>query len=64
MFPRVKLILSIRGIKQKDIARALNLNPATVSQVVAGKRRSRRIENYIAQITGIKREELFGEKAA
>lgn len=63
MRSNVKLILYIRGIKQVDIARALSVSRASVSEVVSGKKRSRRIEGYIAQQVGVKRQKLFGGKS-
>ena len=62
MSDKVKLILYIRGIKQVDIARALGVSGASVSEVVSGKKRSQRIEGYIAQLVGVKRQKLFGRE--
>lgn len=58
----VKLILYIHGIKQTDIASTLGVSKASVCEVVSGKKRSQRIENYIAQLVGIKRQKLFGKE--
>ena len=53
-----------RGIRLVDIARELKVAPSTVRVVVAGHRRSRRIERYIAQRIGLSYEEVWGNTEA
>jgi len=47
---QIKIELLKRGIKQVDIARALGVSRSVVSHVIAGRRRSRRVEKYIRRL--------------
>jgi predicted XRE-type DNA-binding protein len=53
----IKVALLRRGITQKRIADALGVCKVTVNQVVNGKIRSRRVEDYLKRV-------LIGEVAA
>lgn len=53
----IKVALLRLGITQKQIADALEVTKVTVNQVVNGKIRSRRVEDYIRRV-------LIGEVAA
>lgn len=53
----IKVALLRRGITQKQIADALEVTKVTVNQVVNGKIRSRRVEDYLRRV-------LIGEVAA
>ncbi|WP_298437947.1 helix-turn-helix domain-containing protein [Geobacter sp.] len=53
----IKVGLLRRGITQKQIADALGVTKVTVNQVVNGKIRSRRVEDYLKRV-------LIGEVAA
>ena len=48
-----------RGVTLVDIARTLDVNRRTVSNVVRGKNRSRRVEDEISRVLGLRRDELF-----
>jgi transcriptional regulator with XRE-family HTH domain len=47
------------GIKQRDIARKLNVSEVAVSNVISGKIRSRRIEEAVAEEVGVSHSFLF-----
>jgi len=49
----VKALMVLKGIKQKDICRELNVKPPTVSLVVSGKAKSKRIRRAICKATGL-----------
>lgn len=57
----IKANLRKRGLSLAEIGRRLNIDPATVSNVLAG-RRSRRIEGAIARALKIRREVLWPER--
>jgi predicted transcriptional regulator len=58
-----KVALMRAGVTMKEVAEELGVSPPHVSQVVAGKRRSPRVEQAIASKVGKKREQLFGAAA-
>lgn len=43
-----------KGITQKELANQIGVTAASLSYVISGKSRSRRIENEITKITGYK----------
>lgn len=49
----------LNGIKQIDICRKLHVKPATVSQIVSGKRKSDRIQRAIAKALNMQVDELW-----
>ncbi|RZJ19393.1 MAG: hypothetical protein EON91_01525 [Brevundimonas sp.] len=49
---RIKSALGLKGLTLSDIARSLDVTPSTVSIVSRGHRRSRRIEQAIADALG------------
>jgi lambda repressor-like predicted transcriptional regulator len=57
---RIRIELLKRGISQVDIAREAGCTHQAVSNVVFGRRRSRRLESLIAKAIEIPCEELFG----
>jgi len=61
---QIQYLLKIKGKRQQDVAELLGVNKATVSQVVNGKRRSKRIEKALARMVGVRHEVLFGEAVA
>ena len=61
---RIQYLLKCQGKKQKDVAAKLGVDKSTVSQVINGRRRSRRIEKALARILGVPRKVLFPEVAA
>jgi len=56
---KVKSMMVLKGVKQVDICRKLNVAPATVSLIVSGKKVSARIRKAIARALGVKVEELW-----
>lgn len=48
----IKAALVLRGIRQKAIARRLSVTPQTVNAVVAGRKRSARVQREIARALG------------
>lgn len=57
----IKALLAARGIRISDIARELNVSLPTVSLVISGRDRSRRVEKAVAEKLGMKHEELWSE---
>jgi transcriptional regulator with XRE-family HTH domain len=55
----IKIMLMQRGLTQAALARRLTCSRATVSLVIAGRRRSARVENAIAQHLGMPRRDLW-----
>lgn len=49
---KIKGALSLKGVSLSDIARSLDVTPSSVSIVSRGFRRSRRIEQAIADVLG------------
>jgi transcriptional regulator with XRE-family HTH domain len=56
-----RAVLRARGISLSDIARDLGKNLSTVSRVNAGLRRSRAVEEAIAQRLGLSLRDAFPE---
>nr|WP_316627692.1 helix-turn-helix domain-containing protein [uncultured Brevundimonas sp.] len=59
---RIKSALSLKRISLSDIARSLAVTPSTVSIVSRGFRRSRRVEQAIAQALGQAPEEVCPDR--
>ena len=55
----VKMIMIQRGISVNDMADMLGVTPGFVSLLVAGKRRSRKQEEKLCRVLGIKRDLLW-----
>lgn len=51
--------MALKGIKGVDIARQLGVSRVTVSVVITGKGKSRRIQKAIADALGVKYESLW-----
>lgn len=60
----IQYLLKIRGKRQKDLAKKLGVTEASVSQVINGHRRSKRIEKALARMVGMPHKALFPELAA
>jgi lambda repressor-like predicted transcriptional regulator len=60
--PLIQANLRLRGIKIKDMARALGVSPAAVCRVIVGKTQSARIKAHIAQTIGVPKESLWPQK--
>ncbi len=59
---KVKSLMVLKGIKGTDSARQLGLSRVTVSVVITGKGKSRRIQQAIADTLGVSFDELWSEK--
>jgi transcriptional regulator with XRE-family HTH domain len=59
-----KVALIRKGIAMTEIARALEVSHTQVSRVVAGERRSPRVEQAIADALGLPVREVFDEQIA
>jgi DNA-binding Xre family transcriptional regulator len=59
---KVKSLMVLKGIKGTDIARQLGLSRVTVSVVITGKGKSRRIQQAIADTLGVSFDDLWSEK--
>lgn len=46
----LRAAMILRGLRSSDIARACGVNRSTVSNVIAGRRRSSKVESYILQV--------------
>lgn len=57
-----KILMLRKGITQAEIARRLGVSGATVSLVVSGRMRSRRVEQEIAEALGLPREILWPDR--
>ena len=57
----IKAALVLQGVKMNEIAHNCNVRPTTVSQVVAGRSKSARIQITIAQIIGREFDEVWPE---
>lgn len=55
----VKYLLRLQGLTLADIAKDLNVTGATVSIVVKGERRSRRIAEHVASVLDSSVDELW-----
>jgi transcriptional regulator with XRE-family HTH domain len=56
---KVKAMMVIKGIKQVDICRRLDVRPSTVSLIVSGKKKSARIRAAIAKALGVPVADLW-----
>jgi transcriptional regulator with XRE-family HTH domain len=63
MSQEVKARMVRKKISQALIANKLELTPGTVSAVVNGKRKSKRVQEAIAEELGVKYETLWGRPA-
>lgn len=56
---KIKYALALRGYQQTDVAKECGVEPNTVSAVIHGRSRSKRIEMRISAITGLQLVELW-----
>lgn len=61
---KVRALLVEKGIKQKDIAEALDVSPGVVCGVIGGYFSSRRVRKAIADALQMPYEKVWGKKAA
>lgn len=59
MNKKVKSLLVLKGIKMVDVAKQIGVSRVTVSIVITGKGKSRRIQQAIADMLGKSYEELW-----
>lgn len=58
---KIKAQMVLKGVSQREICRTLHVAPATVSLIVSGKKKSRRIRRAIAKALGASYESLWNE---
>lgn len=58
---KVKSMMVLKGVSQREICRALHVTPATVSLIVSGKKKSRRVRRAIAKALGVPYNDLWHE---
>ena len=63
MSQAVKAKMVLKRISQTQIADKLDITPGTVSAVVNGKRKSKRVQKAIAEALGVKYESLWNDAA-
>lgn len=59
---KLRALLIENGIKQIDIASSCGVSSACIAAVIAGRGRSLRIEQAIAESLGLSYETIWGEK--
>ena len=52
-------LLKVKGIKIVDIAKELNLNKSTITNVIYGRTKSKRIQSAISKYLGMKTDNLW-----
>lgn len=55
----IKYALRLRGLTLADVGKALGVSGSTVSIVVKGERRSRRVAEYVATVLNASVDDLF-----
>lgn len=55
----IKYALRLRGLTLADVGKALGVSGSTVSIVVKGERRSRRVAEYVATVLNTSVDDLF-----
>ena len=55
----IKAALILKGISMAEIARKFKVQPTVVSQIVAGRSRSARIQKHMAKLLGKKVKEIW-----
>ncbi len=58
-YPEIKSLLALKGIKSVEIARRAGVKPQTVSTVLTGRQRSRRVEMTIAKALRMPYKKLY-----
>lgn len=59
---KIKSLMALKGIKGVDIAARLGVSRVTVSIVITGKGKSKRIQQAIADILGVSYGKLWNGK--
>ena len=60
----IKAALILKGISMAEIARKFKVQPTVVSQNVAGRSRSARIQKHMAKLLGKKVKEIWPDGLA
>ena len=60
----IKILLLQKGVRQVEIAKRARVTPATVSRVIAGKKRTPAVRKAIARACGVQVEDLWPSQAA
>ena len=60
----IKILLLQKGVSQAEIARQVRVTQATVSRVIAGKRRTPAVRKAVACVCGVRVEDLWPTEAA
>ncbi len=60
----IKFHLNSRSKTQKSVAKKIGVKAPTLSQVINGRKTSKRVEKALARILGVSREALFPTVAA
>ena len=60
----IKAALILKGISMAEIARKFKVQPTVVSQIVAGRSRSARIQKHMAKLLGKKVKEIWPDGLA
>jgi Ner family transcriptional regulator len=63
MGQEVKAEMVLKRVSQTQIADSLGITPGTVSAVINGHRKSKRVQRAIAEALGLKYETLWGKAA-
>lgn len=62
MSRKIKALMILKGVKSIDIARKLGVSHVTVSVVLTGKGKSRRIQQAIADALGVSFHDIWSKK--
>ena len=60
----IKILLLQKGVSQAEIAKRVRFTPATVSRVIAGKRRTPAVRKAVARACGVRVEDLWPTQSA
>jgi len=63
MSQKIKSKMVLAGVSQTDIAVSLGIKPSTVSAVINGHRKSKRVQRAVAEVLQVPFESLWGKAA-
>ncbi|MEM4958592.1 MAG: helix-turn-helix transcriptional regulator [Nanopusillaceae archaeon] len=58
---KIKTLMLLKGIRGVHLAKELGVHPTLIYHVINGRRKSKRVAEYIATRLNIPYRELFGE---
>lgn len=58
---KIKTLMLLKGIKGVQLARELGVHPTLIYHIVNGRKKSRRVAEYIAQRLNVPYKDLFAE---